>query len=54
MAGTAEPAGTDMVWFIRYRDQYRRTGTVWRFVRRELNLQWVEEHPVGMIGPPAD
>ncbi len=53
-AGSAGPAGTDMVWFIRYRDQYRRTGTVWRFVRRELNLQWVEEHPVRVLGPPVD
>ena len=49
-AGTAAPAGTDMVWFIRYRDQYRRTGLGWKFVRRELHLQWVEEHPVRVLG----
>jgi hypothetical protein len=40
-----------MVWFIRYRDDYRRTDTGWRFVRRELHLQWVEDRPVGMVGP---
>ena len=39
-----------MVWFIRYRDQYRRTGLGWKFVRRELHLQWVEEHPVRVLG----
>lgn len=56
--GAAAPAvggavGTDTVWFIRYRDRYRRTGGVWRFVRRELHLQWVEERPVTALGPPA-
>jgi hypothetical protein len=50
----AESAGTDTVWFIRYRDRYRRSGTDWRFVRRELHLQWVEEHPVATLGPPSD
>jgi hypothetical protein len=55
-AGGSGPdrAGTDTVWFIRYRDQYRRTGRDWRFVRRELHLQWVEEHPVSVLGPPPD
>jgi len=47
------PAGTDTVWFIRYRDRYRRTGAGWRFERRELDLQWVEEHPVARLGAPA-
>ena len=49
------PAGTDTVWYIRYRDRYRRSGPDWRFVRRELHLQWVEEHPVAAVGvPPVD
>ena len=30
--GPAGSAGTDMVWFIRYRDDYRRTDAGWRFV----------------------
>jgi len=53
-AGTdgSGPAGTDTVWYIRYRDRYRRSGPDWRFVRRELHLQWVEEHPVTMVGAP--
>lgn len=46
------PAGTDTVWFIRYHDRYRRAGPGWRFVRRELHLQWVEEHPVTVLGAP--
>jgi hypothetical protein len=29
--------GTDTVWYIRYRDDYRHTGSGWRFVRRELH-----------------
>lgn len=55
-AGSGPPvcAGNDMVWFIRYRDQYRRTASGWRFVRRELHLQWVEEHPVSVLGVPFD
>jgi hypothetical protein len=46
--------GTDLVWFIRYHDTYRRTDTGWRFVRRVLDLQWVEEHPIVRMGVPAD
>jgi hypothetical protein len=42
--------GTDLLWFIRYRDAYRNTDDGWRFVRRELHLQWVEEHA---ISPPG-
>jgi hypothetical protein len=52
--GADGPAGTDTVWFIRYRDRYRRAGSVWRIVRRELHLQWVEEHPVTLLGTPPD
>jgi hypothetical protein len=53
---STEPAraGTDSVWFIRYHDQYRRSGPTWKFVRRELHLQWVEEHPVALLGAPPD
>ncbi len=53
-AGPDSAAGTDTVWFIRYHDRYRRTGPEWRIVRRELHLQWVEEHPVALLGPPPD
>jgi ketosteroid isomerase-like protein len=43
--------GTDVVWFLRYHDDYRLTDEGWRIVRRELHLQWVEEHPVTVLGP---
>lgn len=43
------PEATDTVWFIRYRDSYRRRAGVWRFVRRVLLLQWVERHPVDQM-----
>jgi hypothetical protein len=45
-------AGTDTVWFVRYRDDYVRTPEGWRFERRVLHLQWVEEHVVTVL--PAD
>jgi hypothetical protein len=43
---------TDVVWFIRYRDRYRATGSGWRFARRVLHLEWVEERPVSVLGGP--
>lgn len=44
--------GTDTVWFLRYADQYTLTTGGWRFQRRALHLQWIEEHPVTQL--PAD
>jgi len=44
------PAGIDAVWFIRYLDAYHRSDSGWKFVRRELHLQWVEERPVKVLG----
>ncbi|HEV3280198.1 MAG TPA: nuclear transport factor 2 family protein [Acidimicrobiales bacterium] len=46
--GAGEP-GLDTVWFIRYLDRYVRTDGGWRFERRSLYLQWVEEHPVSVL-----
>ncbi len=47
-------AGTDVVWFIRYADEYRRTASEWKFERRALHLQWVEHHTVAVLAtPPA-
>ena len=43
-------AGIDVVWFIRYRDRYQDAGSGWRFVRRVLHLEWVEERPVSVLG----
>jgi hypothetical protein len=45
--------GTDLVWFIRYNDSYRRTDAGWKFVRRELHLQWVEEHAISASSAPT-
>jgi hypothetical protein len=39
------------VWFIRYADEYQRTATGWRILRRVLQLQWIEERPVVLISP---
>jgi hypothetical protein len=52
-AGPGVPAGTDLVWFIRYLDSYVRTADGWRFETRALHLLWTEEHPVAVLGPPA-
>ncbi len=49
--GAAGGPGTDTVWFIRYTDDYVRTAEGWRFARRTLHLQWVEEHPVMLLPP---
>jgi ketosteroid isomerase-like protein len=51
---TDGPRATDTVWYIRYRDTYRRSGQRWRFARRELHLQWVEEREVALLGPTME
>ncbi len=55
--GTASvDGGVDLVWFIRYSDAYRHTDSGWKFVRRELHLQWVEEHAIAFprIAPAGE
>lgn len=47
-------AGTDTVWYIRYLDDYVRTDAGWRFERRALHLQWIEEHPVTVLPTNSD
>jgi hypothetical protein len=49
-AGDGE--AVDVVWFIRYDDTYRREKGRWRFRRRVLHLQWVEQHRVERVGLP--
>lgn len=34
-------------WAIRYQDQWRRDGGVWRFSSRTLVLDWEERRPLG-------
>jgi hypothetical protein len=31
---------------VRYQDQYRREAGIWRFVRRELVLDWTQDLPL--------
>lgn len=35
-----------LVWAIRYQDAWRREGEAWRFMRRQLVLDWSETRPV--------
>jgi hypothetical protein len=52
-SATDGPGGpTDLVWHIRYLDDYRYGEEAWRFTRRELHLQWVEVRPVAALGRP--
>lgn len=37
---------TDLVWHVRYADDYRREGDAWRFARRALHIDWIETKPV--------
>ena len=44
----------NLVWHLRYRDDYRRTDSGWRFARRSLRLDWIESRPVAVWrGPEA-
>ncbi|MGH9079853.1 MAG: nuclear transport factor 2 family protein [Acidimicrobiales bacterium] len=52
--GAGNRTGIDTVWFIRYLDDYVRTDRGWRFERRALHLQWVEEHPVSLLPTAAN
>lgn len=50
-SGTVASGGTVVVWFIRYADAYRRVGDDWKFIRRTLHLEWVEERPGPKVAP---
>lgn len=43
--------GLDEVWYLRYVDDYRRTGGVWLLARRALHLRRVEHRRVAHVGP---
>ncbi len=43
--------GTDTVWYLVYRDRYRRTASGWRIARRSLHLRDLEVRPVDHLGP---
>jgi hypothetical protein len=48
---SVEAEGTDFIWYIRYRDEYRKVDGDWKFRRRSIHLQWVEERPVLKMAP---
>ena len=41
----------DLVWYLRYVDEYVRTAGGWRFTRRALHLDHVERRPLRRLGP---
>ena len=43
--------GIDVVWYLRYEDDYRRDASGWRIARRVLHLKRIEERPVDHLGP---
>jgi hypothetical protein len=48
--GPTKPEGSDFIWYIRYRDDYQRVDGDWKFKRRSIHLQFVEERPVLGMG----
>ena len=47
---------TDLVWHLRYDDEYRRTDAGWRIARRTLTINAIETRPVRRVrtdGPPG-
>jgi len=42
---------TDVVWHLRYDDEYRRTGAGWRLRYRSLTINAIETRPVRQVRP---
>jgi 3-phenylpropionate/cinnamic acid dioxygenase small subunit len=40
---------TDLVWHLRYRDEYLRTDAGWRFARRTVTINAIETRPVRRV-----
>jgi hypothetical protein len=40
---------TDVVWHLRYDDEYRRTDAGWRIARRALTINAIEARPVRRV-----
>ncbi len=40
-----QDAVTDLVWYLRYDDDYRRTGSGWLLTRRALTIDAIETRP---------
>jgi hypothetical protein len=37
-----------LVWSLRYKDAYAVVDGAWRFTRRSLHVDWIEERPIGL------
>jgi hypothetical protein len=42
---------TDVVWHLRYDDEYLRTVAGWRFARRTLTINAIETRPIRQVRP---
>jgi 3-phenylpropionate/cinnamic acid dioxygenase small subunit len=42
---------TDVVWHVRYDDEYVRTDAGWRFARRTLTINAIETRPTRRVRP---
>jgi hypothetical protein len=42
---------TNIVWGLHYRDTYVVDDGTWRFARRALSVDWIEERPVARASP---
>ena len=47
----ADDGGVDVIWYLRYVDEYVDTDGGWRIGRRVLHLRGIEERPVPHLGP---
>jgi len=36
----------NLVWYLHYQDEYRRTDDGWRIARRAVHIDWIETRPV--------
>ncbi|HET9874299.1 MAG TPA: nuclear transport factor 2 family protein [Mycobacterium sp.] len=40
---------TDVVWYLRYADEYQRTDAGWRIALRALSIDAIETRPAGQV-----
>lgn len=50
-AGDPDDGGVDVIWYLRYVDEYVTTDGGWRIGRRVLHLRGIEERRVLRLGP---
>jgi hypothetical protein len=49
--GDGAVGGLDAVWYLRYADEYVRTGDAWLLSRRTLHLRNIEYRRITHVGP---